>query len=320
MKTFRLIAMVVAMLFATALQAESLYEKGANAYNNGDYARALEIFEKQLKSHPNDNYALGYVGAIAVINKEADKAIENLNKAITRTSDDEDNAEFWVWLHDTLATAHLLAGDTIAAIDDMSVVIDWQPDVYSYDRRGTLRQNMHLNEEALADFNEVLNLDPENVNAYVGLGYVYINMHERERASDSFLYAAKFEPDAENRERWLKIAEDVKELQWEVENTERDVTPEDEFQYPVFVGGRNALLTYVNNEAANRVQPPLGVKVVVDCLVDQKGYVAEAKIVEGHNEEIDAIAIEICKALPVFRPAMVENEPADCWYQIPIKF
>ncbi|MBQ2235996.1 MAG: tetratricopeptide repeat protein [Muribaculaceae bacterium] len=322
MKVLRtLVALILLSVAATGMAAENIYQKGANAYNSGDYAGSKALFEKVLASNPDDTYALSYVGACDLALKNVDEAIATLDRAAGML-DAEDEASLLVWVHDLRRGAFLQKGDTLSAIDALGCAIAIKPnEKYYYDARGTLYQNIHKNVEAIADFDKVLELDPENANAWVGKGYVYINMHNRDAAVDAFLVASKL--DVANHEHWESIANDVKEMQFEAQNTEysRDLSPDEDYELPVFVGGRNSFKTYLAEEVSKRIGKDYeGKRVLVDCFINEKGRVTEAKIIESLNDVADKIALDICLSLPVFRPAMYKGEPKACWLQVPVEF
>ena len=161
MKVLRtLVALILLSVAATGMAAENIYQKGANAYNSGDYAGSKALFEKVLASNPDDTYALSYVGACDLALKNVDEAIATLDRAAGML-DAEEEASLLVWVHDLRRGAFLQKGDTLSAIDALGCAIAIKPnEKYYYDARGTLYQNIHKNVEAIADFDKVLELDP----------------------------------------------------------------------------------------------------------------------------------------------------------------
>jgi tetratricopeptide (TPR) repeat protein len=59
--------------------AKDSLQQGIAAYNNKEYAKALQLFEAVYATHPDNSDALRYVGIVYLITKEYDKALEKFD-------------------------------------------------------------------------------------------------------------------------------------------------------------------------------------------------------------------------------------------------
>jgi Flp pilus assembly protein TadD len=75
---------------------------------------------------------------------------------------------------------------------DYSVTIDAQPEViFSYQSRGSAHLKLGHSDEALADFNKVLELDPKNQEAYNNRGFVKKSMGDMDGACKDWYKSKK---------------------------------------------------------------------------------------------------------------------------------
>ena len=61
-------------------------------------------------------------------------------------------------------------------------------------KRGNSSRNQQQYEEAIADYNEALDLDPFNIDAYHGIGYSDLRLGLQNKAIESFIRAVKIDP------------------------------------------------------------------------------------------------------------------------------
>jgi TonB family protein len=120
---------------------------------------------------------------------------------------------------------------------------------------------------------------------------------------------------------------DVKEVLME-----KTVTVEEEAQkeifvvveeMPVFPGGDEALMKFINNN----VQYPTSAKekritgrVIIRFAVMAKGNIDNVSVLKSVDAELDAEAIRVVKSLPVWTPGQQGGKPVNVWYSVPISF
>ncbi|PHX62034.1 MAG: hypothetical protein CK517_02365 [Flavobacteriales bacterium] len=68
------------LLFSQCLFSQSLFEKAENLYNEKKFEEAKRLFENYLKSAPNHQKTIEYLGDIAGNSKKWDEAIKYYNK------------------------------------------------------------------------------------------------------------------------------------------------------------------------------------------------------------------------------------------------
>ena len=59
--------------------AKDSLQQGIAAYNNKEYAKALQLFDAVYATHPGNSDALRYVGTVYLVTKEYDKALEKFD-------------------------------------------------------------------------------------------------------------------------------------------------------------------------------------------------------------------------------------------------
>lgn len=94
-------------------------------------------------------------------------------------------------------------------------------------------------------------------------------------------------------------------------------------EQPTFVGGNEALykwlafnIRYPEKAAINNVQGVVDVQFVVE----KDGSIGDAEVVTGKDEDLDAEALRVIKAMPKWNPATFGGCPVRCRYSLPISF
>lgn len=89
MKNLLLTILCVMSFFVSALAQNGVrrpdsynYTKGVQAYNDGDYAKSLEYFEKELQANPKNGYAMLCESVIYEVYNKYDQALDFVEKAL----------------------------------------------------------------------------------------------------------------------------------------------------------------------------------------------------------------------------------------------
>lgn len=137
------------------------YKSRAMFYRNmGEFDKALPDFEKIIELAPNDPVAHYDKGCLLLEMQQPDQALELFNKAVEL--DGGHTPQFM--LNKAVAEAYL--GENDAAAADFTKTIEMADNyALAYLYRGTLYSNMGLKEQARADINRVLMLEPDNQQA-----------------------------------------------------------------------------------------------------------------------------------------------------------
>lgn len=170
-------------------------QQAANAYDNEDYATALTHINKYVAAYPDDAYGWIYLAAIKSDLDQPHEALNAIEKARECRFNDNDNYML-NWMHYTRSTIHLQLGDTISAIDDLSMALRFNDkDEDCLLRRGNLYKGLHRFDEAMVDYGMLVQLNPKEVQGYLGLGTVAGTLKKRKDAIKAYTMAIKLEPE-----------------------------------------------------------------------------------------------------------------------------
>ena len=92
---------------------------------------------------------------------------------------------------------------------------------------------------------------------------------------------------------------------------------------PEYPGGTESLLAYLKD---NLKYPDICVKnnvqgrVIVTFVIEKDGSVADAEVVKGVNEELDAEAIRVISSMPKWKPGKQRGENVRVKYTVPVNF
>jgi TonB family protein len=94
-------------------------------------------------------------------------------------------------------------------------------------------------------------------------------------------------------------------------------------EMPVFPGGDEALIkfifentTYPERAKENNIQG----RVILRFCINENGSVSRVSILSGVDQDLDAEAVRVVKALPFFIPGKQDGKAVPVWYMIPITF
>lgn len=89
MKKLLLTILCAISFFVSALAQDGIkrpdsynYTKGVQAYNEGDYAKSFDYFEKELQNNPKNGYAMLWKSGIYQVYKDYDRALDLVEKAL----------------------------------------------------------------------------------------------------------------------------------------------------------------------------------------------------------------------------------------------
>jgi tetratricopeptide (TPR) repeat protein len=163
---------------------EAYNNRGIAYYNMGLYAsdkkqltRAVEDFDKVVKSHPNTYQAYLAQGAISVYKEQLDKALDEFNKAISLNPNSDMAYVGRGYVYDTQR-------DFERAVEDYNKAIqlggNWQ--AMAYGNRAIIRANTKQFDMAIDDLNKSIALAPNNSKYYCMRGISYALTGNRGRA------------------------------------------------------------------------------------------------------------------------------------------
>jgi len=318
----RLVAMcAVVMLAAGGLHAQSVMNLAIEAYNNHEYVMAMSYFNQVLANRPDDAYALAYKGALLRYDGENQQALEATTRSIQHFNTERD-PQFGAWIYYQRGAINADLGDTVQAIADMGRAIELDPtDAQYFQDRAYLEYNSGKYHQAVEDAQQALTLNPDDAYNLEIMGRAYVHMHCYQDAIDAFSRAAVI--DEVNAEYWNKKVEQLQRATGKsTAGGTRDTTAADQVVLPNFPGGKEGLREYVQQQLRypEEATPGSTNKVLVDCLIDKAGNVADCRVLKSAGEAFDNEALRVCRQLPQFQPATVHGVPTQCWYQVNITF
>ncbi|XP_077983613.1 uncharacterized protein LOC144438458 [Glandiceps talaboti] len=154
-------------------KTEAIYKHGLYQFNNRNWTAAIKDFSEMLIQEPNNALARTYRGRAYAKQGHYTNAIEDLSLAIHL---DPFNAVAFYHRGCLLRRVH-----PKKALQDLSVSIvidDSQDNVLAYLHRGILYMDMERFDDAIADFEEVIQLDRSIACPHLNLGLIYMMQKE----------------------------------------------------------------------------------------------------------------------------------------------
>lgn len=94
-------------------------------------------------------------------------------------------------------------------------------------------------------------------------------------------------------------------------------------QMPVFPGGDAELFKYISQHIqypADCIDECIQGRVIVNAVIQKDGTVGDVKVKRGKHPSLNAEAVRVIKALPKFKPGMMNGQAVNVYYLIPINF
>lgn len=180
----------------TTAVAGNAFKQIIDAYDAEDLGTANQIVKNYLKKNPNDAVGWAYQAIIQSEMGKSSEALRSMNKAKDLGIVDRDGN----WFYYTRADINLEVGDTLAAIDDLTMALKFDDkDTDTYYQRAHLYRKIHMYDEAMVDYGYLVQLDPKEVEGYLGIGAIASAQNKRDDAIKAFSMAIKLHPeDADN--------------------------------------------------------------------------------------------------------------------------
>lgn len=163
--------------------------EGAEAYQEGDYSKALEGFTKASDIKPEDTTAYLYGGIAAQQNKEYDRALENFYKLTDLGYDEVDIYNTIVYLERTHNE------DNDKALEVIREAREKHPD-----NKDLLKEEINILittekvDEAREKLEEAVKAEPDNPGLFYNLGYLHDAVGNKEEAIKSYENALEIDP------------------------------------------------------------------------------------------------------------------------------
>jgi tetratricopeptide (TPR) repeat protein len=155
---------------------------------SGDLAGALALCQEIAERHPQMPLALVQLAALQREAGQVDAAVRAAQQAFVLNPDDAQTAALLARYLDDAGRAR----DSLALLEPFAGSLDPLPDVLM--ARGVALARLGRHTEALAAFEQVRRLDPDNALALVNVGTVHLMARDYARARSAFEAALAIDP------------------------------------------------------------------------------------------------------------------------------
>lgn len=164
-------------------------DHGALLASRGQWVAAAAAFDRALARDPADPAATAGFALASVMSRESGRAIELGDRLAPHVRAGNPSLQL------TLATAHLQAGDCVAALQELELAsADVRDRAPSHLLRGEILYRMQHLEAALAAFERAIDLDPKLARAHASLGRVHLLQRRPHAAVRALEQAVALEP------------------------------------------------------------------------------------------------------------------------------
>jgi len=178
--------------------------EGLKHFQTGDFAKAIEYFEKGSAKFP-DSVEVNYdLGVSYLRSGRVDEAITRLRKVLALDPK-------FVEAYFALGECHFAKGETQEAVDAFSRALEIQPDnAQVHYNMGIIYYRNDKMDEAVGSLEKATELNPTFSSAYYQLGLALIKKNEYAKAIEALEKFLSLEPSAPEVESTRKIIEELK--------------------------------------------------------------------------------------------------------------
>ena len=166
------------------------YQRGVEAVNNNDDEEGKKYLEQEIADNPKNGYAYAWLAGVQLRNDEIGSAISMLTNAIKYIP--KADKYYHAWANKTLSGIYYDLNDTVKCLDYATRAVKAEPKNIEWWRfRGVLYLQFEQYDHAMADFNELILLDPTAINGYMWKGKTYYELKQYEKAIEQYQQAGK---------------------------------------------------------------------------------------------------------------------------------
>lgn len=149
----------------------------------GDYREAQKYAEGAIKTYPDNAEFIFRKGIIHNLNGDHEKAVEEFNSALNLKS--TQNLKIRILLNK--ASAEFKLENFTGALDDYNQVIELDPrNANAYNYRGLVNYRLNYFIDAVNDYNNSIDLEPNVASTYYNRGMSYLKLNEKYKACVDF--------------------------------------------------------------------------------------------------------------------------------------
>ncbi len=169
------------------------YSRGVEAINNNNAEEALDYLNKEINEHPDNGYAFAWIALVRNYNEEFGRALTAANVAVKKIPSKD--KEYKAFAYGTRAQVYLNLEDTIQALKDYNQAINIVPDDDRfYNQRAQVYYEQGKYDLADKDYLKMISLKEGDVMGYMGIGRNANAQKRYEDAIKQFDYVVKLEP------------------------------------------------------------------------------------------------------------------------------
>ncbi|MBU3807333.1 MAG: tetratricopeptide repeat protein [Candidatus Phocaeicola faecipullorum] len=170
------------------------YTRGVEAVQSNNFEEALEYLNKELEENPDNGYALVWIAYVRSYQEEYGRALTAVDKAFKNIPKKDKEYRTFVFL--TRAEIYRQLGQGDLAIKDCNSLLKEQPDNFdAYERRAQLYYEQGEYDLSDKDCRKLISLDQGNVVGYMGIGGSANAQRRYDDAIAQFDYVVKLEPE-----------------------------------------------------------------------------------------------------------------------------
>lgn len=230
------------------------YQRGVEAVNNDQDEEAEKYLNQELADNPKNGYAYAWLAGIELRKDEIGSAISMLNNSIKYIP--KADKYYHAWANKTLSGIYYDLNDTIKCIDYATRAVKSEPKNIEWWRfRGVLYLEFEQYDNAIADFDEMIRLNPNAENGYMWKGKTYYQLKQYDKAIEQYQYAGKL---ATRSYIYSNLAESQIQLQYYEEAADNIIKA---FKEEHFEDLATDLLANANEELTDELMPRLNVQI-----------------------------------------------------------
>lgn len=298
-------------------EAEYLYYKGLCEWKLKRVNSCISSIEKSLIYDPDNLLAYNILGSMYYELDMIDLAKRNFDDAIDIQSDFSVN----FFNKDKISDYQEQYKIALKALNREAKTNPNNSEVYFY--RGILKAIAGDNWGAYIDFNNSVQINPNQPLKYFYKAYIEYSIKKFEESlNDLNKYSKKFQNDEEVL-NLMAVIKEIMNIKIMVEDEENNLILTFAEKMPEFKGGLKSLYEFLSK---NIKYPSLALtekiegKVVLQFIVDSKGYVNKIEVLKAIGGGCEQEAIRVINLMPKWNPGLQNGKAVAVKYTLPIAF
>jgi tetratricopeptide (TPR) repeat protein len=179
------------------LRGDELYDAAKAAFERGNYATSIDLFQKVVAADPRHKTAWTDLGRAYMLMRQTDKAVEAFQKQCALNPYDE-------YAFSSLGWAYTTERKYDEAATAFSKAIEINPlSEYAHAALGAMYQESHQYQKAVPELEKAVSLKSDDAALEISLGDAYLNLGQDQKALEAFDRATEI---SATPEVWNNIA------------------------------------------------------------------------------------------------------------------